>query len=303
MSFHSRNRWDVPPFVDNPSLVDRCSQPAFNRRLVPRFTLPDDEDSPAERPQGRFLARVTDNIGRELFLPEGNPGLGGGGVPTAFVSMPEAAVHEDGQTVSGEHQVRASGEVLALQPEAQAHPVSDSSDGQFGSRVASANPRHQSASPLAVHDVGHAASLNRRDMREAPSADVVCVPISARATVVCTLLAISANRRCLSSGGSGAYIFLIADLETSLKVVPPANRISSARRKRSQQARGVGPKLINFNECAHGGRAPHCQDTTPGFDTFARAKSRHARTGGSGRASAGSEWLAHRARPIACRSA
>ena len=66
---------------------------------------------------------------------------------------------------------------------------------------------------------------------------------------------------------------------------------------------GVGPKLINFNECAHGGRAPHCQDTTPGFDTFARAKSRHARTGGSGRASAGSEWLAHRARPIACRSA
>ena len=70
----------------------------------------------------------------------------------------------------------------------------------------------------------------------------------------------------------------------------------------AQMRPGVGPKLINFNECAHGERAPHCQDTTPGFDTFARAKTKPARTGGSGRASAGSEWLARRARPIACRS-
>ena len=108
-------------------------------------------------PQGRFLARVPDDIGLELLRPERNPGLGGGGVPAAFVPMPEAAVHEDGQTVFREHQVRAPGEVLALQAEAQAHPVSDAADRQFGSRVASTNPCHQLASSVLVYDVGHAA--------------------------------------------------------------------------------------------------------------------------------------------------
>ena len=66
---------------------------------------------------------------------------------------------------------------------------------------------------------------------------------------------------------------------------------------------GVPPELIIANECLHGEGAPHCQDTTPVFDTIARAESTRGRIGGFGRASAGSEWLARHATPIACRSA
>ena len=50
---------------------------------------------------------------------------------------------------------------------------------------------------------------------------------------------------------------------------------------------GVGPRLIIANECLHGEVAPHCQDTTPVFDTIARAESMRDRIGGFGRASAG----------------
>ena len=52
-------------------------------------------------------------------------------------------------------------------------------------------------------------------------------------------------------------------------------------------AGGVGPRLIIANECLHGEVAPHCQDTTPVFDTIARAESMRDRIGGFGRASAG----------------
>ena len=76
-------------------------------------------------------------------------------------------------SVFREHPIRTAGEDFPVQTEAQAHPVSDSADGQFGCRVASTNPRHQLAASPAVHDIGHAPSLNRRGMREAPSADAV----------------------------------------------------------------------------------------------------------------------------------
>ena len=50
---------------------------------------------------------------------------------------------------------------------------------------------------------------------------------------------------------------------------------------------GVPPELIIANECLHGEGAPHCQDTTPVFDTIARAESTRDRIGGFERASAG----------------
>ena len=49
---------------------------------------------------------------------------------------------------------------------------------------------------------------------------------------------------------------------------------------------GVGPRLIIANECLHGEGTPHCQDTTPEFDTIARAETTRDRIGGFGRASA-----------------
>ena len=51
--------------------------------------------------------------------------------------------------------------------------------------------------------------------------------------------------------------------------------------------RGVAPELIIASECLHGEEALHCQDTTPVFDTIARAEATRDRIDGFGRASAG----------------
>ena len=64
----------------------------------------------------------------------------------------------------------------------------------------------------------------------------------------------------------------------------------------------LAPELIIASECLPGEGAPHCRDTTPVFDTIARAETTRDRIGGFGRASAASEWLVRRADPIACRN-
>ena len=46
--------------------------------------------------------------------------------------------------------------------------------------------------------------------------------------------------------------------------------------------RGVPPELIIANECLHGEGAPHCQDTTPVFDTISRAEATRVRIGDFG---------------------
>ena len=73
------------------------------------------------------------------------------------------------------------------------------------------------------------------------------------------------------------------------QLIAATNRYPDADMFGSTQllARGVGPRLIIANECLHGEVAPHCQDTTPVFDTIARAESMRDRIGGFGRASAG----------------
>ena len=98
----------------SPLAIDQCIEPVFHCRLVPDLTLPDYENPPAEPLQSRFLTRIPDNVGSELRGPKGSPRLGRGGVSTTFVSMPEAAVNENGQTVFREHQVGTTGKVLTV---------------------------------------------------------------------------------------------------------------------------------------------------------------------------------------------
>ena len=57
-------------------------------------------------------------------------------------------------------------EVLLMQAVAQIHPAGDAANCAFWRGVASANPRLEFASPLVVHDVGHASPPRRRAMRE-----------------------------------------------------------------------------------------------------------------------------------------
>lgn len=62
--------------------------------------------------------------------------------------MPEASVYEDHFVLRPENQIRASGEVGSMEPEAEAHPMNDTSYDTFGLGIAASNPRHELGSFL-----------------------------------------------------------------------------------------------------------------------------------------------------------
>ena len=115
--------------------------------------------------------------------------------------MPEASMNKNDQTVFGEHQIRAPGEILAVYAEPQPHPVSNAADGQFRSSVATAYARHHRASSFGVHDVGHVASSNRRSIRDEDDAVASLWAELARLVRLPVKLTNSMNCRCKLIGG------------------------------------------------------------------------------------------------------
>ena len=69
------------------------------------------------------------------------------------VPVPEAPVHEDRSTVFRQDQIRATGNLLRVQPEPEAQPVQSAADQTLRLRVAAPDTSHHPAAGRRVDDI------------------------------------------------------------------------------------------------------------------------------------------------------
>lgn len=97
--------------------------------------LPEYFDLPSELDCFSPIPPVPLPVLPELLFPETSASRGCRGEATAGVPVPEAAVHEDDRTALRQDDVRATGQVAAVEGEAQSGSMQSGSDKQLGLRV------------------------------------------------------------------------------------------------------------------------------------------------------------------------
>ena len=133
----------MQPLLDRSrSVLDRVLQGA----------LPDGGHTPAKSPKRLHVSPVTIDISLELLLPELLVGSGCGGIATAFVSMPEAAVDEYYRSVLREHEVRGSGQLSDMKPISESPGEEKGAKSPLRPSVLSANTRHHAAAQRGSRD-------------------------------------------------------------------------------------------------------------------------------------------------------
>ena len=135
--------------------MDALGQSPSYVTLVPRFTLPYDENLPAQVSQRSFVTPVAGDVPHEFLRPERDTGFGRVGVSASAVPVPEASVNEHYQPVPRENQVGASGKAFPVQAIAESQTVSNAPDDTFGAGVLTPDPGHHLASPLAIDNIRH----------------------------------------------------------------------------------------------------------------------------------------------------
>ena len=125
-------------------------QPSLNRlrSLLDRVlqsALPDDRNAPAERMEHLCMLPVASYISLKFPSPEIFIGLGSGCVAAAFVSVPEAAMHEHHRPMLREHKVRGAGQLSDMKSIAKSPCKKKRAKGSFRPGVLSANARHHAA--------------------------------------------------------------------------------------------------------------------------------------------------------------
>lgn len=83
------------------------------------LALPHLDDVPTHAAQLEAFGKVALAVALNLGLPEVGAGLGKDGVAAAFMTMPEAAVHEDDGAVLAEHDVGRAGQAADVDAEAE----------------------------------------------------------------------------------------------------------------------------------------------------------------------------------------
>jgi len=101
---------------------------------------------------------VPNNVTLEFALPEFATGLWEIGQP-AIVSMPEAAVHKDGDPPAPKDDVGFSREFPGMEPKTVSHRVQKPADGQFWGCIAAPDTGHEGTAFLPAHDVGARTGL------------------------------------------------------------------------------------------------------------------------------------------------
>lgn len=125
-------------------------QPLPNRsrslpdRMLQR-ALPDGGYTPAKTPECLHVSPVTIDVFLELLLPEHLVGPGVGGIATALVSMPEAAVDEHHGPVLRKHKVRGAGQSPHMKSISKPPGEKKRAKYPFRSGVLAANARHHAA--------------------------------------------------------------------------------------------------------------------------------------------------------------
>lgn len=99
-----------------------------------RLALPEGEHTPAEGGKGGGVGRIAGLIAGNLRPPEIDSGLRELAV-SAAMAVPEAAMHEDGEAMPWKHDIRLSGQVLAVETKAIPEAEESAAHGQFRAGV------------------------------------------------------------------------------------------------------------------------------------------------------------------------
>jgi hypothetical protein len=109
----------------------------YRHNIVTCLTLPDSDYSPPCRFHGLVGGHITALIGRDLRAPSFGVGTLKPLGPMYRTVVPEAAVDEDGDPVSGKHEIRAEVTDPAMKPESEAKGMDGSAQLHLRSRVPS----------------------------------------------------------------------------------------------------------------------------------------------------------------------
>ena len=118
---------------------------------------------------------VSFNIRCELVCPILCPALRHSGLRAAFVAVPKTSVHEHGDPMLREDEVRFSRQILAMKPKTQTHFVGRSAYALFRRCMLAPNPRHQPGTAFGSETVDHgyaALSSRPRSMASATMASI-----------------------------------------------------------------------------------------------------------------------------------
>src|SRR5205085_5156782 len=107
--------------------------------------FPDCNHPPARAPQFACLPHVALDICGELRLPEGPIALRRVAVPAARMAVPEAPMHKDCSSVTGQHYVWPSGEFPVVQAKTKTCSVQKRSDNNFRLCISALDTRHHLA--------------------------------------------------------------------------------------------------------------------------------------------------------------
>src|SRR5690606_13792043 len=111
---------------------------------------PDDLGAPPQCIERSDLFNVAFNRPAEFRFPKGAPRSGHGGARASFVAVPETAVNKDYEPVLRQHDIRASGQVEAMQTEAPPHRMEGAAHKMLGLGVAPFHAPHILAAPFGV---------------------------------------------------------------------------------------------------------------------------------------------------------
>lgn len=106
------------------------------------LALPDDDHVPTEALEKGGVAGVPGCVACKFLPPESGVCLGNVGVFAAGMGVPEAPVYEDDGLVFGQDDVRAAGEVFALEAEAVAEREQEFADLELWLRIFAFYGRH-----------------------------------------------------------------------------------------------------------------------------------------------------------------
>lgn len=92
-------------------------------RVAIQLAFPEDDYAPSQRLERSSGSAIAGNIALELGQPIALPGPWLSSVATAWVLVPEAAMHEDRDAMSRQDDVRRARKVTAMQTESIAQRV------------------------------------------------------------------------------------------------------------------------------------------------------------------------------------
>jgi hypothetical protein len=101
---------------------------------------------------------VARHVAFELGQPKFWSRLWRRGNAAATMSVPEAAVDENRSSVPGQHDIGATGQSLAMQPEAQAPPMKRLSNHHLRSSVLTSKALHERAGLFGIHTIAEPGS-------------------------------------------------------------------------------------------------------------------------------------------------